>query len=172
MSARDESVCPGCGLTMPADDSAVYDGYYNTSPECWSVYAEVLGAEYGDPALFARIHQLTVDAYAVQHAGGPHPDKSVALHLLGLYLVFEQDLRPTRLPRLFQNLADRLEAWPRFEPPTTLEAPTVLDVALSESSAEHADRVRTWAEKVWEGWSERHREVAAFASRYLEPVRR
>ena len=28
---------------MPANDSAIYDGYYNTSAECWTVYTEVLG---------------------------------------------------------------------------------------------------------------------------------
>lgn len=172
VSEEAEATCPGCGLTMPADESAVYDGYYNTSPECWSVYSEALEPEFSDPYLYGKVHQLTVDAYAVQHAGGEHPDKSVAIHLTGLHLVLERGFRPARLPPLFQKLSDRIEAWPHFVPPATLEAPTVLDVALSESSAEHVNRVRTWAEKVWVDWSEHHREVAAFASRHLDPVRR
>jgi hypothetical protein len=32
------------------------------------VYGEMLAREYGDPAYF-RVHQLTVDTYAVQHPG-------------------------------------------------------------------------------------------------------
>lgn len=168
MAARAESVCPGCGLTMPVDHDAAYDGYYNASPECWGVYAEVLGAEYGDVALYARVHQLTVDAYAAQHAGGPHPDKSVALHLTGLHLVLERGLRPTRLPGLFRSLADRIETWPHLERPSRVGDSTVLDVALAGSSEEHAERVLDWAREVWEAWSERHPAVAAFASRHLD----
>ncbi len=33
---------------MPVSDSASYEGYYNTSPECWSVYTEVLGSEFSN----------------------------------------------------------------------------------------------------------------------------
>lgn len=168
MAAEGESVCPGCGLTMPVGDDATYEGYYNTSPECWSVYAEVLGAEFSDVALYARVHQLTVDAYAAQHAGGPQPDKSVALHLAGLHLVLERGLRPTRIPGLFRSLADRIERWPHFERPTKIEAPTVLDVALAESSDEHTERALGWARKVWAAWSEHHAAVAAFASWHLD----
>jgi hypothetical protein len=36
---------------MPINPSAVYEGYYNTSPECWSVYTEVLGSEFGNALL-------------------------------------------------------------------------------------------------------------------------
>ena len=51
--------CPGCGLELPLS-GRVYAGYYHTSPECWSVYEEVLGTEFGNAPLFGRIHQLTV----------------------------------------------------------------------------------------------------------------
>ena len=43
MGATTQTTCPGCGLTMPVNGRAVYDGYYHTSAECWSVYTEVLG---------------------------------------------------------------------------------------------------------------------------------
>lgn len=80
---RDRRDCPGCGLAMPLGDTTVYDGYFNTSPECWSVFTEVVGHEFGNAVVFGQVHQLTVDAYAVQHAGGSHPDKSIAVHLVG-----------------------------------------------------------------------------------------
>ena len=82
MTPQREVPCPGCGLRMPASENASYDGYYNTSGECWSVFTEVLGAEYDNPFIFGKAHQLTVDTYAIQHAGGEHPDKSVMIHLL------------------------------------------------------------------------------------------
>jgi hypothetical protein len=71
---------------MPRSATASYAGYYNTSPECWEVYTEVLGAEFSNAVLFGQVHQLTVATYAVQHAGGPHSEKSIGVHLTGLYL--------------------------------------------------------------------------------------
>lgn len=62
---QDSETCPGCGLTMPGSDTAAYEGDYNTSPECWSVYAEVLAEEYSNSVLYSQVHQLTVDTYAV-----------------------------------------------------------------------------------------------------------
>jgi hypothetical protein len=81
-----ESRCPGCGLPITADPRATYDGYFNCSPECWSIFTEVIGREFSNAVLFGQVHHLTVEAYAVQHAGGSHPDKSVDIHLAGLYL--------------------------------------------------------------------------------------
>ena len=91
---------------MPLSDAVVNRGYYNTSPECFSVYTEVLGDEFGNVLLFGQVHQLTVDTYAVQHAGGVHPDKSIDVHLVGLYLGLERGLTSTRVPKLLKRLAD------------------------------------------------------------------
>ncbi len=83
--------------------------------ECWSLFTEVIGAEFNNAVLFGQVHQLTVDAYAVQHAGGPHPDKSVDVHLTGLYLVIERGMPPTSAAPNLQKLASRIDAW--LEPP-------------------------------------------------------
>src|SRR5215467_14647334 len=72
MNIANETVCPGCGLAMPKRLEATGHEYINASPECWSVYTEVLEAEYSNPLLFAQVHQLTVDTYAAQHPGGKH----------------------------------------------------------------------------------------------------
>ncbi|MEA2336312.1 MAG: hypothetical protein QOE82_319 [Thermoanaerobaculia bacterium] len=37
---------------MPADPRATYDGYFNCSPECWSVFTEVIGREFSNAVLF------------------------------------------------------------------------------------------------------------------------
>jgi hypothetical protein len=144
---------------MPRRETAVFNGYYNTSPECWSVYTEVLALQYSDMVLFGQVHQPTVDAYAVQHAGGPHPDKSVDVHLCGLYLVLERSIRPTAVPPLLQRLASSVRQWPHFPPPAVTYSLTVCDVALAGSQA-HIDVVKGWAGEVWSAWSAHHAAVA------------
>lgn len=158
---------PGYELWMPASDKLTYDGYYNTSPECWSVYTEVLAAEFNDAVLFGRIHQLTVDSYAVQHAGGPHPDKSIDVHLAGLHLVLERGARPADTTRLLKRLADSVVEWPHFPRPGQQGALTVLDVALADSAEDHMRIVSEWSRAMWNNWSQYHRAVANFVGRHL-----
>lgn len=152
---------------MPRSDTTVYEGYFHCSPECWSVFTEVIGAEFQDAVLFGQVHQLTVDAYAVQHAGGTHPDKSVGIHLAGLHLVLERGVAPPRVSPLHQRLADAVEEWPHFTPPPETRSRTVLEVALADSPEEHAGEVRRWAGEVWEAWSDHHDGVAELVSRHL-----
>ena len=145
--------CPGCGLEMPLSER-VYDRKFHASAECWSVFEEVLAKEYLNVVLFG-VHQLTVDAYAVQHAGGRHPDKSVCVHLVGLHLVEERGLAPTQVPKHLQRLTRR-KSWPHLEPPEERAFLTVRDVALADSLQTHAQRVREWAREVWRAWSPHH----------------
>src|ERR1044071_6086319 len=93
ITAPRETTCPGCGLTMPAGKTTNPRSYYNVTAECWDLYTEVLEAEYSNAFLFGQIHMLTVDTYAVQHAGGPQPDKSLDVHLFGLYLSLQKGVR-------------------------------------------------------------------------------
>ncbi len=141
---------------MPASERR-YHGYYHASPECWSLYEEVLAAEIGNGVLFGQVHSLTVDAYAAQHAGGPHPDKSVCVHLVGLCLVMERGLAPIDVAPRLQRLASTVRAWPHFTPPADRGPLTVFDVAGASSPREHADRVHAWAAQVWSSWSAHHR---------------
>ncbi len=160
MSAA-ETTCPGCGLQMPRGQ-ATYDGSFHASPECWSVFTEVIGAEFGNAPLFGLVHQLTVDAYAVQHAGGPHPDKSVDVHLTGLHLVLERGLRPVDVPLRLQRLVAATHAWPHFDPPVARGKLTVADIALA-GPAGHAETVRRWAAETWQRWNAHHAAVAEMA---------
>ena len=163
-----EVVCPGCGLTLPAGTTP-YDGYYHASAECWSVYTEVLAAEYGDAPLFGRVHQMTVDSYAVQHAGGAHPDKSVAVHLVGLHLVLERGLALAEVPRRLRLLVAAARSWPHLEPPAERGTLTVMDVALAPSQADHEALVRSWAEGLWRAWEPHHAAVRGLAELSFAP---
>ncbi len=165
-----ESVCPGCGLRMPVSERVPYDGYFNVSPECWSVFTEVVGSEFGHAVLFGQAHQLTVDAYAVQHAGGSHPDKSVDVHLCGLHLVLERGLVPARVGPLLQRLVGAVSEWPHFPPPAERGSLTVFDVAMADDLEGHVRVVREWARGVWAAWSEHHAAVARLVEGVLGSV--
>ena len=167
MSVVAESICSGCGLSMPARENAQARSYYNTSPECWDLYTEVLATEYSNAFLFGQIHQLTVDSYAVQHAGGPHPDKSIDVHLFGLYLSLEKGIRSPYVPPLLQRLVAAIEVWPHYEPPTDPGSLTVFDVAMSDSVEDHIRIVREWAQGIWQRWAKYHAEVASLVSHHL-----
>jgi len=121
-------------------------------------------AEYSNALLFAQVHQLTVDTYAVQHAGGSHPDKSLAIHLSGLYLVLDCGFLPNGIPPIHQRLANTVKAWPHFTPPEPVRSFTMFDVALSES---HASAVREWSQIVWKAWSAHHAAIAQFVAAHL-----
>jgi len=143
---------------MPADPRAVYDGYFNCTPECWSIFTEVIGREFSNAVLFGQVHQLTVDAYAVQHAGGRHPDKSVDVHLTGLYLVFERGIAATSVAPLLQQLATRVHDWPHFDPPTITWPQTIFDVAMAD---DHIAAVRDWSAGVWAAWGKDREAIAS-----------
>ncbi len=150
---------------MPKREAATYHGYYNASPECWLVYTEVLAAEYSNAVIFGQVHQLTVDAYAVQHAGGSHPDKSVDIHLCGLHLVLERGIKPVAAPAIMQRIAGIVDAWPHFAPPPQVSAMTVADIAMTKSMSDHIEIVKKWAALVWKAWSAYHDAVAELAAR-------
>ena len=153
---------------MPAGAPANPRSYYNTSAECWDLYTEVLGTEYSNAVLFGQVHQLTVDAYATQHAGGPHPDKSVVVHLCGLYLSLQKSIRSPYVPPLLQRLVAAIEVWPHYEPPAERASITVFDLAFCDSSEDHMRVSREWAHAVWKTWSDYHDEVARLVSTHLQ----
>ena len=160
------TTCPGCGLTLPRTDRA-YDRKFNASAECWTVFERVIEAEFQNAVLFGQAHQLTVDAYAVQHAGGQHPDKSVCIHLTGLCLMLERGVKPPNVPPSMQRIAARGQ-WPHLEPPTRRAELTVGNVADATSPDDHAERVRAWASAVWHSWQAHHDAARALADEAMD----
>jgi hypothetical protein len=86
--------CPGCGALVPDTDGPTHP-YIGASPGCWAIYGEVLAREYREYA-YPPVHRLTVDA--AQHPGVPSRGsiRSVALHLISLYLILERGYEPER----------------------------------------------------------------------------
>lgn len=171
MTTRQQTLCPGCGLELPENPQATGEGSFNATSECFAVFSEILGDEFGSPVLFGAVHQLSVDTYAVQHAGGPHPDKSIGVHLAGLYLALERGFAPTSAPPMMKRMADNIAVWPHFEPPpgaAEQRSMTVCDVALSQSIPEQIEAVKAWARAVWGAWSQHHEAVAALVAEHID----
>ena len=78
--------CPGCGALVP-DVPGLPHPYIGASAGCWEIFGQILAKEYGDYGYPITTHQLTVDAYAVQHPGQPERRsiQSVNSHLISLY---------------------------------------------------------------------------------------
>jgi hypothetical protein len=154
---------------MPLSERT-YDRKFYASAECWSLFEKVLAAEFQNPVLFGQVHQLTVDTYAVQHAGGRHPDKSVCIHLVGLHLMLERGIAPVKVSPRLQRLATRAN-WPHLVPPEERAALTVYDVAFADSLQTHALRVREWAGEVWRVWSPHHHVARGLAGELFGPAK-
>jgi hypothetical protein len=150
---------------MPLSDKVTYDGYFNSSPECWVVFEEVLAVASSNPE-YAPVYQLIIDAYAAQHAGGKHPDRSVLVHLAGLYANFDLQVPYADIPTLLQRLSAQNRSWPRLEPPEFPSPLTILELALAEGSADFITRAGTWSFSVWNSWAEQHEFVAKFVNSY------
>ncbi|HEX4823917.1 MAG TPA: DUF5946 family protein [Candidatus Polarisedimenticolaceae bacterium] len=157
------TTCPGCGLTRPVS-GAVYDRKFHASAECWAVFEEVLAVEFQDATIFGRAHQITVDTYAVQHAGGRHPDKSVCVHLIGLHTAIERGVTPGEIAPRLQRFVSKIATWPHFDIPERRAKLTVADVALAlgEPGA-HVEKVKAWGREVWDCWAPHHAAVRALA---------
>ena len=162
----DRSRCDGCGLVLPVRAGPTHP-YIGASPACWALFGEVLAREYGDPE-YSRLHQVTVDTYAVQHPGVPERRaiQSVALHLITLCLVLEDAADPAEGPKLHKRLA----GWPSFhwlEPPSPTGGITVADVLRARTPVEHERMVEEWARDVWAAWEPHHATVRGWIERAL-----
>jgi hypothetical protein len=160
----EEVVCGGCGATVPDVEETRRHTYSGSAPGCWLLYGEVLAREYGD-FRFTPAHQLTVDAYAVQHPGVPErrSAQSVAIHLVGLCLSLERDRGPAELPLLRQRLAPPKRVFPWLAPPPSVGELTVVDVHDAETPEDHRAVVDRWARSAWDAWSPHHEKVRAWA---------
>jgi hypothetical protein len=160
------SACEGCGLELPVQEGPTH-AYLGASAACWALFGAVLAREFGDPAYF-RLHQLTVDTYAVQHPGRPERRsiRSVALHLITLCLVLEDGVEPRDGPKLHARLAKR-GSFRWLEPPRPNGRLTVADVLRAKTPAEHERAVEAWARDVWAAWQAHHATVRAWIEQLL-----
>ena len=146
--------CPSCGACLGGRAG------------CQAVFDELSARAWTSPRRGA-VHNLSVDAYAMQH-----PDdycvspKSYAAHLIGLCCGVEHP-----------GGAALYWAIPRWlDGPAAIEKPPLIahrgDLTIAEVSdprgeeQEHPERVRRWAQNVWAAHAAQH----DLARRWLEAV--
>jgi hypothetical protein len=161
---KDRVTCSGCGASVPAEGVLPRRDYVGAAPGCWLLYTELLAREYSN-ALYASVHELTVDTYMVQHPGVQErrASQSVAVHLVGLCLLLERGRSIAELPYLRKRLVEPKQEFPWLTPPPLVGELTVVDVLKAKDAQEHRTLVDRWARSAWQAWSQHHEQVHAWA---------
>ena len=161
--------CIGCGITVPSENGPTHR-YLEAAPACWRLYGEVLAREYEDPTYWL-VHQLTVDAYAVQHPGRQSAQtiQSAAIHLVRLYLQLEQGAKESELLARTRALAQKKGQLVWLAPPESRGSLTVVDAHGAGGAEEHTKRVRAWAQEAWSAWVAHHEQVQRWAKGVFGP---
>ncbi len=140
--------------------------YFGSSPGCFAAFGEVLAREYSDLDLM-ECHRFSVDAYAVQHPGQPSPQtiKSVGVHLVRLFLLFEHGLDMKRANDAMVSLSTIKHDFWWLSPPETRGDVTVADVWNATTPEEHKPLQQQWAHSAWKAWAPHHETIGVWAAR-------
>jgi Family of unknown function (DUF5946) len=164
----DPSVCPGCGLVLPAHVGPTH-AYVGASPECWRLYGQVSTLSWG-AADGLPVGRLVTDTYGVQHPGKRQVRavQSVAVHLMGLCMVLERGDEPQVVPHLRDEKPARRTLDLRWlDPPRPNGTLTVHELLSAHGRDEHAAGVEAWARDVWAAWEAHHETVRGWLDRAL-----
>ena len=154
-AASGPSTCPGCGLTVPESAGpAQAPAEQASSAACCALYGELLSRSYTD-VRYRAVHQLVVDAYAAQHAGGTgrREVQAVALCLMTLCLFVEDGVDPGKGPALHKRMVAHRPNFTWLTPPLQQDVMTVADVLTAESPEQHYRLVHEWGSQVWQAWT-------------------
>jgi hypothetical protein len=163
MAKESKIACAGCGAGVPDLEGASHS-YLGTVPGCWALAGEVFAREYSDAA-YAKVHMLSVDAYAAQHQGEPERRtiNSLCFHLIGLHLAIDQGMPPDVA---FSARSRLRAARPEIEWLVLPETPawmTITDVIAAGSPVQHSEIVWAWARSVCAAWSPHHQIIREWA---------
>jgi hypothetical protein len=128
-----------------------------SSPACFAAFTTVLAAEYSDRALM-QTHRLTVDTYAVQHPGDSKDRRgiqSVGLHLSRLYMQLANPMPPRETNAVMLDFSRSKASLIALKPPAQFRV-TVANVLPFAGTRAHSEKVKDWATKTWEDWSDHH----------------
>ena len=156
------SACPSCGVTAEDSGDPAPEEHV-ASAACWAVYGQVLARSYTDPA-YRAVHQIAVDAYTAQHAGGTsrREVQAVALCLMTLCLFVEDGVDPAMGPALHKRMVAHRPEFSWLAPPRQNHLMTVGDVLTASDADQHCRLVREWGRQVWQAWAPHHATVRAY----------
>jgi hypothetical protein len=139
---RERPACSSCGATVGG------------RAECQALFDELNALAWRDSGR-AAVHNVAVDAYAMQHPEEYcKSPKSYAAHLTGLCCAHEFSGRPD----LYRAVARWLDGTVQLQKPSpvnTRGTVTIADVRAVRDE-EYAQRVRMWATAVWEAYASQH----------------
>ena len=141
---------------FPPLDGPVHD-YMHSSPSCFASFGTILAAEYSSAAL-RPTHRLSVDTWAVQHAGSVSDRRavqSVGLHLARLYLQLSAPRSPTETNAVMLDFSRHKRTLEPLEAPQWFSV-TAAEVAPFAGTNKHQEKVRAWALATWEDWHTHH----------------
>jgi len=152
--------CHWCGLETEKLDSPTHR-YMASTPGCWALFGRVLAREY-ENVLYWRAHELTVDAYALQHPGTESRQtiNSINIHLASLYSYFVLDTAIDDLAKVKKRMSGKKVAYHWLQPPDDLSGMNVADIFAAFSPDEHFERVELWARFLFEKWEDQHKTTA------------
>ena len=146
--------CPSCGAALGGREG------------CQAAFDALTAAAWSSPA-HGAVHNLVVDAYAMQHPEEyGRSAKSYAAHLCGLCCSIEHPGDS----QLYWSIARWLDGAREVVKPQLLRSRgdrTIADVATICDDAGFVDAVRAWARRVWDAYASQQpqaREWLALAS--------
>jgi Family of unknown function (DUF5946) len=155
--------CFGCGGFFSEIDGPTHP-YMESIAGCWHAYGEIMARQYLDPD-YVEYYRFSVDAYAIQHPGKPSRQsiQSVGVHLIRLYLLLECDLEMNSANDVMKAASQIKQDFVWLQPPKSLGAITVADVARAKTNDELKSAATHWACTAWSAWSTHHHTVAEWA---------
>ncbi|MBO9727273.1 MAG: hypothetical protein J7623_01415 [Chitinophaga sp.] len=157
-------ICPGCHLHL-ADEQLAPSDRYNASGECLDLFqqlsARTFALEHPD-----FHHQLAIDAYSAQHAGGIAKGITTAYALIGLYLALELRYTGRQVQHIHSIIPK--QQWGPITPPGQPAAITVQEVLKAGTNDALYAAIRKWAKSVWDSWALHHEWVKEKASPFVE----
>jgi hypothetical protein len=124
---------------------------YNASVECLGLFHRLSGIHF-DEADPAFIHQVAVDCYGAQHAGGPAKPIAAVFALVGLCLHLEHGFTGKQVQAAHTALGRTQKHWPALPAPTARFPVTVESVVACATASSRTVQLKVWAQATWEAW--------------------
>ena len=158
--------CPYCGLQANKTDGPVHK-YLLSTASCWAAYGELLVLEYQD-LQYNKVHEISVDAYALQHPGEQSPQTigSAHIHLASLYAYFELDRSLGELDLIKREVAKHKKDFFWLEPPKDMQQINVGNILPANNANEHCLVVEKWAQYIFEKWKVHHAVIANMLQKF------
>lgn len=137
-------ICDECGVRTAEGE-----------PDCAGLFGLMTARHFEQPALYVRFHRLAVDAYCVQHSPYVKSAKSLAAHLCGLCITFEQGGDDHAMRRLQQWLnANR--ALQKPEVPRVRGELKIDHLNGIADPAAYGRAIQEWARSAWDAYRDLH----------------